>query len=67
MRNMLWAALLEVSAMIDAPHASEDRKLKAAHALAQLNGCYLKAVEVHDLAAQVAELQAAFKRSRGRA
>jgi hypothetical protein len=67
MRNMIWSALLEVSAMIDAPHASEDRKLKAAHALAQLSGCYLRTVEVHDLAAQITALQEAMKQHRRRA
>jgi hypothetical protein len=61
LRGMLWEALLEAAAMIEAPDGSEDRKVKGMHAMAQLSGCYLKAVEVHDLAAQVAELQAAFK------
>jgi hypothetical protein len=67
MRGMLWEALLELSGMIEASNASEDRKLRGMHAMAQLAGAYIKVVEVHDLAAQVAELQAAVKRSRGHA
>jgi hypothetical protein len=65
MRGMLWEALLEAAAMIEAPGASEDRKVKAMHAMAQLSGCYVRTVETHELAVKVAELEAAFKAQRG--
>jgi hypothetical protein len=66
LRGMLWEGLLAAASMIDEPSASEDRKVKGMHALAQLSGCYLKVVEVHDLAAKVAALEAAFKAQGGR-
>jgi hypothetical protein len=67
MRGMLWESLLEASRIVEDPDASEERKLRAMHALAQLSGCYLKAIEVGDLAREVADLQAAMKQYRRRA
>ena len=67
MRGMLWEALLQASSIVEDPDASEERKLKSMHALAQLSGCYLRAVEVADLARQVADLQDAMKQYRRRA
>jgi hypothetical protein len=67
MRGMLWEALLEASSIVEDPDATEERKLKSMHALAQLSGCYLRAVEVGDLARQVADLQEAMKQYRRRA
>ena len=65
LQGMVWEALLEASRMIEAPSASEDRKLKSMHAMAQLAGAYMKAVEVHDLAAQIDELRAAVQQHQG--
>jgi hypothetical protein len=66
MRGMLWEALLAASRIVEDPAATEDRKLKSMHAMAQLSGCYLKAVEVTDLASQIAELRAAVQQHQGR-
>jgi hypothetical protein len=64
LKGMLWETLLTLSGMVEDPTAGEDRKLKASHAMAQLAGAYLKTVEVHDLAAQVAALQEAVNQRR---
>jgi hypothetical protein len=67
MRGMLWEALLEASSIVEDESSTEERKLKGMHALAQLSGCYLRAVEVGDLAKQIADLQEAMKQYRRRA
>ena len=55
LRRSLWAGLLRVEDLL----ADDDpgTAIRAAHALAALSGAYLKAIELHDIAARIARLE----------
>ena len=57
LRRVLWGSLLEIEDLL----SSDDPtiKIKAAHALATLSGCYLKALDVGDLAVRLDRVEAA--------
>jgi len=58
--KMLWQALLEAEAVLET--ASEDNpelKLKAVHAISQCGGQYAKLLEVGELEARLAAVEAA--------
>lgn len=56
LQRTLWAGLLRIEDVLNDPNP--DRAIRAAHALAALSGSYLKALELTDLEARVAALEA---------
>lgn len=56
LRRLLWACLNEAERVMEADDL--EVKLRAASTVATLGGVYLRALDQHDLAKQVAELRA---------
>lgn len=55
LRRRLWGALTEIETLIE--HEDPHLRLKAAHALATMAGCYLKATELSDLEVRLGVLE----------
>jgi hypothetical protein len=62
LRAVLWRTIREVEDLLDVRPCSTETVLKSAHALAQLAGAYRGVLEVVDIEARLAKLEAAAER-----
>ena len=64
LRRVLWRTIVEVEALLDTRPPANELVLKAAHALSQLGGTYVKVSEVAELEQRVAALEASLQTRR---
>ena len=64
LRRVLWRTIVEVEALLDTRPPANELVLKAAHALSQLAGVYIKVAEVAELEDRVSALEASLQTRR---